>query len=165
MGVEFGTVINKDDLSVVKKSGPVAANENLGIGLVYLDGANGWKNAPTNGSIIASRLYFNPVVKNNTGGALGALTGTFYGLNAEVVGKIEGTMALNSKCKASSTTAQSFAALTIRTDTIANNSADRDAEVAGYLGHVGEIKSIDSLATAGADAETNGVFKIVGGYT
>ena len=164
MGVEYGTIINEDSESVVKKSGPVAAGVNLGIGLVYLDDANGWKNAPTNGSIIASRLYFNPVALDNTNGVKGDKTGTFYGLNAQVVGKIEGTMALNSKCKASGTTAQAFAALTIRTDTVVNNQADNDAHVAGYLGHVGEIKSKDSLATAGANNETNGVFVMLGGY-
>lgn len=165
MGVEYGTILNKDSKSVVKKSGPVAANTNLGIGLVYLDGANGWKNAPTDGSVIASRLYFNPIALDNSTGAKGDKTGTFYGLNAIVVGKNEGTTALNSKCKASGTTAQAFAALTIRTDTLANNSADRDAEVAGYLGHIGEISQKDSLATAGANGETNCVFVMKGGYT
>lgn len=174
MGIEFGTILNKNDPAVVVRSGPVAANTKLLIGLVYQDGANGWKNSPVDGSIPARRLYWNCIEIDNTGGALGDKTGSFYGKNACVVGKADGVINVGSAVKASESTGKNgqFQALADPTNPGASYSeTEADSlfhyvlkKVAGYIGHVNEIKSIDKLATNAADGETNVVFVLEGGY-
>jgi hypothetical protein len=170
--VAFGTVINKDDPSVVKKSGPVKANTLLKVGLVYQDDSNGWTNAPTDGSIPAKRLYFNPIELNNLTGQP-QKHGTFYGLNAEVVGESDGVIAVGDDVRASTTTAHEgiFQALAVPSMSTTPSSAEINNfrsyvlhRVAGYLGHVGEYKSIDKKPTNTADEDKNCVFKIIGGY-
>lgn len=170
MGIEYGTVINKTDPAVVKKSGPVKAATKLTVGLVYYT-TNGWDKAPIDGSIHARNLYWNPIELDNTNGVKGDLSGTFYGLNARVVGKAEGAIVKGKDVMASETTAQSFAELAEPSDAASGSAAEinavRDYAVkllGGYLGHTDEILSKDSEPTDAADAETNCVFVIKGGF-
>ena len=154
----LGQVLNKDSLAVEKVSGPVKAAVNLGIGWVYEDGANGWTNALTNGSISAKALYWNDKVRDNSAGAKGDVYGTFYGQNAKIVGKAEGAIVRDAIFMTSEVTAQSCAALTLRTDTLANNAADRAKRLGFYKGHALEVNDTKTSRTDAATTETDCVF-------
>lgn len=172
----IGTVLNKNDVQD-KQSGPVAVSITLAVGLVYKDGANGWKNAPTDGSIHGDQLYFNPISLTSTA-TLGEVVGTFYGEGARVVGKAYGAIVVDEYCKASGTTAGSFEALADPADatvgaTFGGGTATETAinairnwqrnKVALYKGHALELNQVDDLPTDALTTETNCVFEIVRG--
>lgn len=168
----IGTVLNKNLVRDVK-SGKVAASTTLAVGLVYQDTTDGWKNAPTDGSVKGKDLYWNPVAIDNSAGALGDKTGTFYGNGAIVVGKSDGIISVNQWCKAGTNVANAFIALSDPASTLAAtyNATDASVEideitgwiknkVARYLCHVLEYNNVSALPTASADLETDCVFLI-----
>jgi hypothetical protein len=152
---QLGDVLNKHAVTDVI-SGPVAASTTLGIGLVYEDGANGWKNAPTDGSIEGRSMYFNPVSIDNSSGSLGDKIGTFYGEGALVVGTADTAIAVDAHCKASTNVAQAFEDVTITTTL-----GDLLDVVAIYRGKVHERTESGTSRTAAADTDTDCVFQIV----
>lgn len=172
----LGDIQNKETVRD-KKEGSAAAALSLGIGLVYQDGANGWKIAPVDGSIDARRLYFNGTVLDNSGGVLHDLTSTFYGEGAIVVGQADIAIVVNDKCRASQTAAHTgqFQAITkpaaaalnaIFSDTEVEAALDalRDFLVEGvaiYLGHAGEITETQNEPTDAVDGDTDCLFLIV----
>lgn len=169
----YGTVLNKNEVKDIQ-SGPVAASTTLGIGLVYKDGANGWKQAPTDGSVYADRLYWNEKSLDNSSGSLGGKSGTFYGEGARVVGKADGAITVDAKCKASTTSAHggqfivnSTPADATTTPTAAQLNAVKNwvrHTIAIYKGHALELNRIGSttasLPTDAVDEDTNVVFEI-----
>lgn len=167
MGTELGTILNKAEVTD-RVSGPVAASTTLGIGPVYEDGANGWKNAPIDGSILAARLYWNERSINNSTGAKGDKVGTFYGIGALVVGKAEGAIVVDAAAKASEVTAQSLSSLASPTNPSATYAeAEADSlynyivkKFAFYRGHVNEVTGVKTSRTDAATTETNCVFEV-----
>ena len=156
----LGQVLNSENTAVERVSGPVKAAVNLGIGWVYEDGTNGWTNALTNGSISAKALYWNDKVRDNSAGAKGDIYGTFYGNNAKIVGKAEGAIVRDAIFMTSEVTAQSCAALTLRTDTLANNAADRAKRLGFYKGHALEVNDVKTSRTDAATTQEDCVFII-----
>ena len=167
----LGTVINMNDVQD-KKSGPVAVSITLGVGLVYEDGSNGWKQAPTDGTIHADELYWNPRSLTSTS-TLGGVTGTFYGEGARVTGQADGAIVVDQKCKASTTSSHGGQLMALAdpsdqptTPTASSINAirnwQRDA-VAIYKGHANEVNNVGVVATNAADEGTNCVFEIVRG--
>lgn len=171
----YGTILNKNEVQD-KVTGPVAVSITLAIGLVYQDGANGWKNAPTDGSVYGRQLYWNEKSLVSTA-TLGEIGGTFYGEGAKVVGKSDGVITSQAWCKAGTAIANAFI---INSDpantTLAATFADTEAEaaidairnwqrakIAIYKGHVLEVIGNTTLPTSSADTETNCVFEITRG--
>ena len=167
----YGTVLNKNDVQD-KKSGPVAVSITLPVGLVYEDGANGWKQAPTDGSIHADELYWNEKSLTSTA-TLGGVTATFYGEGARVVGKADGAIVVDAKCRASQTSshggqfqANADPADATTTPTATQLNALKNWQrntIAIYKGHALELNRVDSVATNAVDEEENGVYEIVRG--
>jgi len=166
----LGTVLNQNDVQDIK-SGPVAVSITLGVGLVYEDGANGWKQAPTDGSINADELYWNPKSLTSTA-TLGGVTGTFYGEGARVIGQADGAITVDQYCKASTTSAHGgqLIALADPANASAGSAAEIDAvrdwqrdKIAIYKGHANEVNNVGVVATNAADEETNCVFEITRG--
>jgi hypothetical protein len=169
----IGTVFNKDNVKD-KKSGQVAASTTLAVGLVYQDGSNGWKNAPTDGSVAGKDLYWNPAAIDNSAGSKGDKTGTFYGNGAIVVGKSDGVIVVNQWCKPSTNFANGFITLTDPSATVGatyGSGTTVGAEIneittwvlarcARYLCHVLEYNNVSALPTSSADTETDCVFQI-----
>lgn len=171
-----GTVLNIND-GIEKVTGRVAVSLTLGIGLVYQDGSNGWKNSPTNGTIHADQLYWNPTILVSTA-TLGDIVGTFYGEGARVIGTADGVLTAGGFCKASTNHENQFIALadpvaaTIGatfgggTATEAAIDAIRDWQrnkIARYLGHPLEVIGTTTDNTDAANEETNCVFEITRG--
>ncbi len=159
-----GQLLNRESISD-RLVGDVAAATKLLVGLVYQDGANGFKQAPVDGTIAARALYWNPYEIDNASGSKGDKIGTFYGNCARVVGKADGAIAVNAPCRASETAAHGgqFESLTIRTDSVPNNATDVQALVALYKGHIGETVETANDPTAAVDGEEDLVFEIVRG--
>ena len=171
----YGTVLNENDVQD-KQSGPVAVSITLAIGLVYKDGANGWKNAPTDGSIHGKAFYWNPISLVSTA-TLGEKTGTFYGEGARVVGKADGAIVVDAYAKASTNVANALMALTDPANAALNATfSDTETEaaidairnwqrnkVAIYKGHALELNQVNSLPTDATDTQTTCVFEIVRG--
>lgn len=169
----YGTILNKNEVQD-KVTGPVAVSITLAIGLVYQDGANGWKNAPTDGSIHGRKLFWNEKALVSTA-TLGEIGGTFYGEGAKVVGKSDGVITADAWCKASTNFANGFITNDDPADataTIANTTTSNEinnirnwqrAKVAIYKGHVLEVIGNTTLPTSSADTETNCVFEITRG--
>ena len=68
----LGTVKNKGNDAVARMSGPVAASTTIAAGnLVYQDGSNCWKPAPTTGLVYASRIWFAEIAADNSSGSKG----------------------------------------------------------------------------------------------
>lgn len=164
----LGTILNRDQV-LEKKVGKVAASTNITKGaLVYQDAANGWKIAPTDGSVVGSRLFVAGHDADNSSGVLGDKTVEVYGHGAEFIGKAEGAITVDADVKASRTTAGSLAANTLPTAPAATyGEAAADslydfviAKLGKYLGHYGEHLETGNLPTNAADAETNCVFRI-----
>jgi hypothetical protein len=172
----YGTVLNKNDVQD-KITGPVKASVTLAIGLVYQDGANGWTNAPTDGSVYGRQLYWNEKVLTATS-TLGEIVGTFYGEGARVVGKSDGIITAHAWCKASTnfangfiinsdpvdaTVGATFGAGT-KTETAVNNVRNwQRAKIAIYHGHVLEVIGNTTVPSSSADLETDCVFEITRG--
>ena len=167
----LGTVINSVDVKDIQ-SGPVAVSITLGIGLVYKDAANGWKAAPTDGTIHADQLYWNPRSLTSTA-TLGEIVGTFYGEGARVIGKADGAIVVDNYCKASTTSSHGGQFISLAdpsgaatTPTAANVNAIRDWQrnkVAIYKGHALELNQVDDLPTDAVDEDITCVFEIVRG--
>jgi len=145
----YGTILNREMVSDVK-TGPVAVSTTLAIGLVYQDGANGWKNATSQSG---EDVYWNETEIISTA-VLGEKVGTFYGSGALVVGKSDGVIAVNGRCK-NGTVANAFVANTV------SAIADQLLTCARYLGHPQERTGNETLPTSSADTEENCVFEIV----
>lgn len=167
-----GTILNKLDVTD-KKSGKVAASTTLAIGLVYQDGANGWKNVPTTAAVLGKDCYWNEKAIDNSAGSLGDKTGTFYGEGALVVGTADGAIVIDSWCKPSTNHANQLMALTDPAATLGTtyNKTTAQAQineittwqkskVAIYKGHVLEITAANGLATDAVDEETDVVYLI-----
>lgn len=171
----YGTVINKNDVKDIQ-SGPVAVSITLPIGLVYKDGANGWKQAPTDGSIHADQLYWNDKSRTSTS-TLGVVQGTFYGEGARVVGKADGAIVVDEYCRASQTGSHGgqFEALadpanatvgaTFGSGTATETAIDairtwQRNKIAIYKGHALELNQVDDLPTDAVDEDTNGIYEI-----
>jgi len=173
----LGTVMNKNDVQD-KKSGPVAVSITLGVGLVYEDGVNGWKQAPTDGTIHADELYWNPTAKTSTA-TLGGVTGTFYGEGARVIGKADGIIVVDQYVKASTTTAHGGQLIKLDdlgtpaldatfsdTEVEAAFNAARDFQrnkIALYKGHANEVNNVGAVATDAVDEDINCVFQVTRG--
>jgi hypothetical protein len=162
----YGTIINKNEVQDIV-TGPVAVSITLAIGLVYQDGSNGWKNAPTDGSIHGRKLFWNERALVSTS-TLGEIVGTFYGEGAKVVGKSDGIITANSWCKASTNFANGFIILSdpsgaSTTPTAAEVDAIRNWQrnkIAIYKGHALEVTGNTTLPTSSADLETDCIFEI-----
>lgn len=167
----LGTVLNQNDVQDIK-SGPVAVSITLGVGLVYEDGANGWKQAPTDGTIHADELYWNPRSLTSTA-TLGGVTGTFYGEGARVIGQADGAITVDQYCEASTSSSHGGQLIALAdpsgaatTPTAANVDAIRNWQrdkVAIYKGHANEVNNVGVVATNAADEDTNCVFEITRG--
>ena len=174
----LGTVMNMNDVSD-KKSGPVAVSITLGVGLVYEDGVNGWKQAPTDGTIHADELYWNPTSLTSTA-TLGGVTGTFYGEGAKVIGKADGAIVVDNKVKASTTSSHGGQLISLAdpanattgatygggTATKAAIDAIRDWQrnkIAIYKGHANEVNNVGAVATDAVDEDINCVFQVTRG--
>lgn len=170
----IGTVLNKDEVKDVI-SGQVAASTTLAVGLVYQDGSNGWKNAPTDGSKQGIVMYWNEKAIDNSAGSKGDKTGTFWGDGAIVVGKSDGIIVARAWCKPSTNFANGFITLTDPSATLGATYGGGTtvkgqineittwltARVARYLCHVLEYNNVSALPTSSADTETDCVFEIV----
>ena len=170
----LGDIKNKEEVSD-KKQGKVATAITLAVGLVYQDAANGWKNVPADGSIDARRIYFNPISIDNSGGVLGDQTGTFYGMNAIVIGTADLAIVVDDYCRASVNVVNAFQKLAVPSNSALNAifsdtevEADIDGQrdfsidkLAKYLGHAGEITETDNLATDAIDTDADCLFLIV----
>ena len=168
----LGTVINQNDVTD-KVTGSVAVSITLAVGLVYQDAANGWKNAPTDGSIDGDRLYWNHTALTSTA-TLGEIVGTFYGNGSRVVGKSDGIITAGNWCKASTSFANGFITndlvaatigATFGSGTATETAIDavRDwqlAKVARYIGHCLEVVGNETNPTSSADLDVNCVFEI-----
>lgn len=109
----LGQVLNLDAVTD-RKVHKVAANVNITKGLlVYQDGANGLKPAPTDGSVEAAKIRVAIKDANNTGGALGDKWCETVKSGAIVVVKAQGNITVDTDCMASETTAGSIAALPV----------------------------------------------------
>jgi len=152
----LGLVLNKDDVKD-KVSGPVAASTTLNPGLVYEDGANGWKQAPTTGAAIGNEVYWNPVTIDNSSGALGDKVGEFYGEGARVVGQADGAIPVDGRVKPSTTASHEGQFIAGVITAI----ADLEDLCGTYKGHyLTEINQVGVSRTAAADAETDCVFEL-----
>ena len=162
----YGSIQNKHQVSD-RVQGDAAAGEDLEIGLVYQDGNNGWKNAPTDGSVPASRLYWNDRVINNSGdnAAKGDKGGTFYGTGSQMLGKADGIITVGQKCRASETNGHGgqLQGLTVRGDSSANLAEDLAKIIAIYKGHANETVETNNDPTSAADGDENLIFEIVRG--
>lgn len=166
----IGTILNKNEVQDFI-TGSVKASVTLAVGLVYQDGANGWTNAPTDGSIYGRQLFWNERSLTATA-TLGEIVGTFYGEGAKVVGKSDGVITVNANCKASTSFANGFIIVADPSDataTIANTTTSNEInnvrnwqrnKIAIYKGHVLEVIGNTTNGTSSADLETNCVFQI-----
>jgi hypothetical protein len=152
----FGDVLNKHAVTDVQ-SGPVAASESLEIGLVYEDGANGWKVAPVDGSVEGRRLYWNPVLIDNSSGALGDKVGNYYGNGALVEGEADGAIAVGAYVKTSTNASHGGIFLSVTVAAI----GDWLDVIGIYRGHRHETTETGTSTTAAADTETNCVVELV----
>lgn len=159
MGIDNGTVLNKDNPGIERKYLPVAASTTLAIGPVYWDGANGLKNctttAPAAGNAVV--IYWNDTVQDNSAGALGGKYANVYGNGAIVVGTAQGAITVDAIVQVSVTTnAQRLEALAVTTVTHVLTA------FAKYLGHVTEYKSQTNTSkpTDAVSGDTNCVFLI-----
>ena len=161
----LGDVQNKGSDDVIVQVWPVAASTAITKGkLVYLDGTNGAKVAPTTGAVYASRIFFAGTDADNTNGSAGDVSVTVYGPNAIVIGKAQGNIAVGRLCQASETTAGSFmewaepadesATATFSSVSINANKVANLKKLAIYLGHAGEGLEIGNAPTAATDAQT-----------
>ena len=164
----YGTILNKNEVQD-KITGPVAVSITLAIGLVYLDGANGVKNAPTDGSVHGKQLYWNEKALTSTA-TIGEIGGTFYGEGSKVVGKSDGVITSQAWCKASTSFANGFIILADPSNAVTPTAGEVDAirnwqrnKVAIYKGHVLEVTGNTTLPTSSADLETDCVFQITRG--
>ena len=166
----LGTVMNMNDVTD-KKSGPVAGSITLGVGLVYEDGANGWKQAPTDGTIHADELYWNPTAKTSTA-TLGGVTGTFYGEGAKVIGKADGAIVVDNKVKASTTSAHGGQLISLADPAAGTTPTAGQLDVitawvknkiAIYKGHANEVNNVGAVATDAVDEDINCVFQVTRG--
>ncbi len=159
-----GQVLNRESVSD-RIVGDVAAATKLLVGLVYQDGANGFKQAPVDGSVNGRALYWNSYEIDNASGSKGDKIGTFYGTGARVCGKADGAIVVNAPCKASATAAHGgqFASVTVRSDTTPNLAADLQAIAAIYKGHIGETVETANDPTDAVDGDENLVFEMVRG--
>src|SRR3990167_10877376 len=156
----YGTVINKNEVQD-KVTGPVAVSITLAIGLVYQDGANGWKNAPVDGTIHGKQLFWNDKALVSTA-TIGEIVGTFYGEGTKVIGKSDGVITVDAWCKASTSFANGFIILADPANAITPTAAEVDAirnwqraKIAIYKGHSLEVIGNTTLPTSSANLETN----------
>jgi len=168
-----GTILNKLDVTD-KKTGQVAASTTLAIGCVYQDGSNGWKNVPTDASILGKDIYWNEKSIDNSSGAKGDKSGTFYGEGSLVVGKADGAIVIDSWCKPSTNNANELMALsdpaatldatygggTTVTAQINEITTWQKSKTAIYKGHALETNRMDTLATDAVDDDVDCVFLI-----
>ena len=152
--VVYGDVINKDAVAD-RVAGLVAAATKVVIGWVYEDGANGWKPA-TNG-IDARRCYWSDRELDNTNGALGDVTGNFWGEGACVVCKAGGVISVDDTVKIGA------ASDTVLTSTIEDAVAGAATTIAAalkkfigqYMGHVGQAQGAKVARTGAVAADAD----------
>lgn len=174
-----GTILNKTS-ALKRVTGIVKATITLIPGLCYIDGANGIKNAPVDGSVKSNALYWYD------GEAVTVAAGktkkvTIYAIDGLwVVGQAEGVIPVDGPVKPATTAAHGGWMITHPTPTVADEGdtsmADLGGEIAAaiqavytyggalcgfYRGHEAEIKE-GSTRTAAADTETNCVFELRG---
>lgn len=151
--IVLGTVLNKPllelggDIKVLGIADSVTLTDGM---LVYQDGSNGLKVVPTSAQPQAGLIRFLPFGYDNGSGVSGhAKYRTFlttYKRGARVVGKAEGAIVVGAEVRASTSTAGSFATLSVPADitTPANIaavnaiSAYLRARVGVYNGHPGQ---------------------------
>ena len=177
--VAYGDVINRADVKDVI-TGPVAASTSLVIGLVYEDAANGWKQAPVDGSISGQKMYWLDRDTDNSSGSLGDKIITVYGDGAIVVGKADGAIPVDGRVKASTTASHNGQFISNPVPTVADEGdtsmTDLGAEIAAatqavytyfdqtvgkYLGNQKERTQSATSRTAAADEDTDCLVKII----
>lgn len=159
-----GTILNKLDIGAKGFSAVVKAAITVIPGLCYIDGANGVKNAPVDGSRDADELFW---IEKSAGSATETKDKkvTIYPIaGLIVIGQAEGAIVVNVECKPATTASHGgwFITHVIRTDTVANHNTDNKIFCATYRGHEAEWKEGKTLTDA-ADLETNCVFELRGG--
>ncbi|MCV0398540.1 MAG: hypothetical protein K5785_00940 [Nitrosarchaeum sp.] len=116
--------IRNESASLARVTGVVKAGQTVVAGLVYIDGANGIKNAPTDGSKLAKDLFWCP---KNVGSATETKDKkvTIYDLDGlMVIGKSDGIIPLGGEVKASTTSAHGGQFITNPEPTSAFTAAD-----------------------------------------
>jgi hypothetical protein len=133
--------VERLDLAVDQQVGDQAVSTTLTNGvLVYQDGANGIKVAPTDGSIPARRLRFAfgiPPEGQTSNATLGnKKVNTIRGPNVIVIGKCDGAISVGSYCRASETNGKNgqFQAEVVDNSTVANLAAYLNKRIAIFLG-------------------------------
>ena len=157
--VVYGEVLNRDAVSD-RVAGLVAAATKLIIGFVYEDGLLGWKNATA--AIEARRCYWNDRELDNSNGALGDVTGEFWGENTCFTGKAGGIIAVDDTVKIGAASDTLIAAdiedaIAGAATTIA---ANLKKFIAQYTGHIGEAAGTKTARTPAADGDADVVFRI-----
>lgn len=144
--VVYGSVINKGMVGD-RVAGLVAANTKIPIGFVYEDGANGWK--PATAAILARRCYWSDIELDNTNGALGAVTGDFWGEGACVVCGSGGAIVVDDTVKIGATSAKVVTATItdVAAGAAGSIAADLKKLVGIYNGHVGEAQGAKQART------------------
>lgn len=145
----LGTILNREEVTD-RITGPVAVSTTLAVGLVYQDGANGWKNATSQSGEVC---YWNETELISTA-VLGEVVGTFFGTGALVVGYSEGVITAGARCK-NGAVANGFIINTVVAV------ADVLLTCAHYKGHLLERTGNETLPTSSADTDDNCVFEIV----
>lgn len=167
MGFEEGTVLNKEQV-YDRIETDVAASTSLVPGLCYIDGSNGVKQCPTDGSVVANRVYWcEDTIASQTN--KGDKTITIWGEGAVVIGKADGVITVGERVKPSTNHVGNFedadtpGAVSGASPSSAEVDAYRtfiDAVVGVYLGHVDELTETGDDPTSAADTDTDAVFLI-----
>jgi hypothetical protein len=121
MASPVGSVLNSS-ASLARITAIVKSGNAIAVGLVYEDGSNGWKNAPTDSSKLAKDLYWCPdsFASQSVDKKI-----TVYDLDGlEVVGKADGTLVLDTEVKASTTSGHGGQLITNPEPTSAFTAAD-----------------------------------------
>ena len=149
----LGNIKNKPVAAFGVKVVPQAANTSLTKGqLVYQDGALGLKVVPISSQPAASRIGMIENDSNNNPGSLGNKAPEVYKHHTIAVVKLQGTMSIGGKFRASTTTAGMVSEIADPTD-LATTTAFVIAYLGDYLGHVDEYLDVNKQITAGADGD------------
>lgn len=164
----LGNIKNKPVCFFGAKSIPQATNTDLTKGqVVFQDAALGVKVVPTSSQPSASKIGVIENDSKNNPGALGAKSVEVYKHLCIAVVKLDGTLAIDGKVRASTTTAGRVIELADVADAVLNASfsnTEVQAEIdlirdfskfylADYLGHTDEYLNANKQNTAGADGD------------
>lgn len=182
-----GTILNKSS-ELKRTTGLIKAGNTVIPGLCYIDGANGVKNAPVDGSILSNALFWYDGVSVTVAAGAVSKKVTVYAIDGlQVVGQAEGVIPVDGPVKPATTASHGGWMITHPVPTHATadegdtSTTDLGAEIATaintiaqavhtyggalcgyYRGHEDEVLE-GKTRTASADEDTNCVFELRGG--